>query len=77
MDLREALQNNLRDQGVECVVTHYVLTVALTGRDSGEHIINIASEGVGAAMHLGLTSAAKLTAEQRYYSGDEDSEEIE
>ena len=77
MDLREALQDNLRDQGVEGVVTHYVLTVALTGRDNSERIINIASEGVGAAMHLGLTNAAKLTAEQRYYSGDEEGDEIE
>lgn len=77
MDLREALQERLNEQGVEGVVTHYVLTVALTGKDNIERIINIASEGVGAAMHLGLTSAARLTAEQRYFSGDEDDSDEE
>jgi outer membrane lipopolysaccharide assembly protein LptE/RlpB len=77
MDLRDTLQDGLREQGIEGIVTHYVLTVAVTGVDDKEQIINITSDGVGAAMHLGLTAAAQLTAEQRYYSFDDEEEDDE
>ena len=71
--LRDSLQDALREQGVDGVVTHYVLVVSVHVADS-EQIINIGSDGMGIAMHLGLAKAAMLTAEQRLMEGEREDE---
>lgn len=72
--LRDALQEQLADKGVPGVVTHYLLMVTVHSMEGGEAILTIGSDGLGMAQHFGMAAAAKLTAEQRYYAGDEDEE---
>ena len=68
----DILESLLEKAGISGIVTNWMLVAAIADTDGNEKIINLTSDGTGVVNHLGLAKAASLTAEQRYYEGDDE-----